>query len=248
MRLSDALGIGAGDVVAFVGAGGKSSAIRITAGELAAAGLKVLALPTTKMTVRQAERIGPALVSEDVSELAALVREKLAVTSPVVAGSGIISKERIGGLGFEEVERLSREADVLLVEADGARGRPVKGTAEHEPAIPDCATLAVAIAGINSLGKPVTEEYVHRPELFSVQTGVGPGQSITARAIARSLADGSLAELPGKTEPVVLITGVTPGDPMSEASIVARELWRFGIRKVVLTSLTAEEDLRVWIP
>lgn len=248
MRLCEALGISAGDVVAFVGAGGKSSSIRVTSKELADDGLKVIALPTTKMTQRQADSIGPTVLSEDLEELLLLAAEKLSLTSPVVVGGERISKERIGGLPAEEVRKFRSIADVLLVEADGARGKLVKGTAEHEPVIPPDTDLVVAIAGIGALGKPVTEEFVHRPELFSVQTGVGPGQSITARAIARSLNDGSLADLPENTRPAVLLTGVTPGAPMSDAAVVARELWRFGTKKVVFTSLTVQEEFQVWMP
>jgi hypothetical protein len=35
---------------------------------------------------------------------------------------------------------------------------------------------------------------------------------------------------------------------MSDASIVTRELWRLGVRKVVLTSLPGESPARVWVP
>jgi hypothetical protein len=81
------------------------------------------------------------------------------------------------------------------------------------------------------------EENVHRPELFSKLTGIGAGQSITARAFARALAQGSLGHLPQRARPAALITGVRPGKSMADASVVTRELWRFGVKKVVLSSL-----------
>jgi probable selenium-dependent hydroxylase accessory protein YqeC len=95
---------------------------------------------------------------------------------------------------------------------------------------------------------PVDEEHVHRPELFSKLTGIGPGQSITARAFARALAEGSLGKLPEKARPAALITGVHPGKSMADASVVTRQLWRLGIEKVVLSSLPDESPGRVWIP
>lgn len=248
MRLCEAIGITSGDVAAFVGAGGKSSAIRTIASDLVEDGLTVIALPTTKMTAEQAREIGPIVTSDDAAELASGVKTALSSSGAVVAGSARISKDRIGGLDDKAVERLSGLADVVLVEADGSRGLPIKGTAEHEPAIPDSATIAVGVAGIEAFGKPATAEYVHRPEIFSVQTGVGPGHSITARAFARALTDGSLSDLPDNTRPAVLITGVRPGQSMSNAAIIARELWRTGIKKVVLTSLTTEVPPKVWLP
>ncbi|WP_162924795.1 selenium cofactor biosynthesis protein YqeC [Rubrobacter indicoceani] len=248
MRLCDALGISRGETVAFVGAGGKSSTIRVTAGELAGSGLKVIVLPTTKMTVAQADSVGPVVLSTDGRQRASQAETELESGGPVVVGSELTSKERIDGVPPDEVSLLCKVADVVLIEADGARGKSVKGTADHEPVLPEETDLVVAVAGIGALGKPVTEEFVHRPELFSVQTGVGPGQSITARAIARSLKDGSLANLPEETRPAVLLTGVTPGPQMSAAAVIARELWRFGIKKVVFTSLTVEENFHVWMP
>jgi probable selenium-dependent hydroxylase accessory protein YqeC len=249
LKLYLALGISSGDVVAFVGAGGKSSAIVTTAAELAQAGMKVLAAPTTKMLIKEAQKIGPLVTSEDPDDLRAKVREALSGdASVVVAGSGLLSKNRVGGVDPTWISSLASLVDVVLIEADGARHRPIKGTAEHEPALPDAATLVVPVANIAALGAPVDEEHVHRPELFSKLTGVGPGQSITARAFARALADGSLANVPENARSAALITGVEPGKSMADASIVTRELWRMGVRKVILTSLPEESPGRVWLP
>ena len=249
MKLYLALGITSGDVVAFAGAGGKSSAIVAIAGELAQAGMTVLAAPTTKMLVQEAQRIGALVTSDDAAELRAKVQEALSSdASTVVAGSGLLSKNRVGGVDPAWISSLAALVDVVLIEADGARHRPIKGTAEHEPALPDAATLVVSVANIAALGAPVDEEYVHRPELFSKLTGVGPGQSITARAFARALAEGSLANIPENARPAALITGVEPGKSMADASVVTRELWRMGVKKVVLTSLPGESPGRVWIP
>jgi probable selenium-dependent hydroxylase accessory protein YqeC len=94
----------------------------------------------------------------------------------------------------------------------------------------------------------VDEEHVHRPELFSRLTGVGAGQSITARAFARALAEGSLGNVPDNARTAALITGVQPGKSMADASVITRELWRSGVKKVVLTSLPDESTGRVWLP
>ncbi|MGH3085817.1 MAG: selenium cofactor biosynthesis protein YqeC [Rubrobacteraceae bacterium] len=248
MRLCEAIGISSGDIAAFVGAGGKSSAIRTVARELTGAGHLVVVAPTTKLMVNEADDVGPIVVSEDPAELAAKVKSELSNSTAVVAGSSLISRNRVGGIEPDDVAALAKGADVVLVEADGARGKGIKGTAEHEPAIPNSATVAVGVANIGVFGMPATEEYVHRPELFSALTGVGPGQSITARAFALALADGSLANLPENTRATVLITGVGPGQSMSDASVVARELWRAGVKKVVLSSLTRKRADQIWLP
>ncbi len=249
MKLHLALGISSGDAVAFVGAGGKSSAILTIAGELTGAGMTVLVAPTTKMLLKEAERVGPLLTSEDLDELRTKAGEALSGgASGVVVGSGLLSKNRVGGVEPAWISTLASLADVVLVEADGSRRRPIKGTADHEPALPEAATLVVAAGNISAFGMPVDEEHVHRPEIFSKLTGIGPGQSITARAFACALAQGSLDGIPENARPAALITGVEPGRSMSNASVVTRELWRMGIKKVVLTSLPDESPGRVWVP
>ncbi|HEY0128512.1 MAG TPA: selenium cofactor biosynthesis protein YqeC, partial [Rubrobacteraceae bacterium] len=141
MKLHETLGISSGDVVAFVGAGGKSGAILAVAGELTRAGMTVLVAPTTKMLLSEAHKIGPLVTSEYDNDLRSRTEEALAKAPGVVAGGGMLSKSRVGGLAPERVSGLVSLADVVLIEADGSRRRPIKGTAEHEPAIPGGATL-----------------------------------------------------------------------------------------------------------
>src|SRR3712207_1837944 len=106
LKLHLALGISSGDVVAFVGAGGKSSAILAIADELSEAGLTVLAVPTTKLFVSEAERIGTLVTAEGVDELRAKAEEALSGgASGVVVGSGLLSKNRVGGVEPRSEER-----------------------------------------------------------------------------------------------------------------------------------------------
>lgn len=249
LKLHAALGISAGDVVAFAGAGGKSGSILQVSSELAEGGLTVLVVPTTKMSLEEARGIGPVVTSEDPDELRGKIKTLFSEGNGcVAAGSAMISRNRVGGVEPDLVSDLAAVADVLLVEADGSRQRPIKGTADHEPALPDAATLVVAVGNVAALGSPVDEEHVHRPALFSDLTGVGHGQSITPRAFARALVEGSLAKVSPNTRTAALITGVEPGRTMADASIIARELWRFGLGNVILTSIPKSPPIRVWIP
>jgi probable selenium-dependent hydroxylase accessory protein YqeC len=245
LELYKALGMGPGDVAAFVGAGGKSGAILRLASELKAVGTPVLAAPTTKMFLREADRIGPVLTGEDEATLRREIADTLAREGAAVAGSALLSGERVGGVEPAWVPNLAPESGVTLVEADGSRRRPLKGTAEHEPALPDGATLVVAVAGTSALGEPLSEALVHRPERFSGITGVRPGQTITPRSVALALLAG-LEKAPTNARRAVLLAGVEPGPRMAASSGVARELWRHGIGKVVLTSLPREQPGRIW--
>ena len=247
MKLRDALDVSNGETVAFVGAGGKSSAILALAKEIYQDGGSVLVAPTTKMFLEEAGRIGPVATSGSFEELFATVGETLAESRAVVVGSGLLSKGRVGGLDPAWVPALSSLADVVLVEADGSRRRPLKGTLPHEPALPDAPSLVVAVGNVKALGKPVNEEFVHRPEVFSELTGVGPGQSITAGSFARALVHG-LGKAPAGARKAILLTGVEPGRTMSDSAIITREIWRLGEQRVVLGSLAKEHPNQVWLP
>src|SRR4028119_145453 len=137
LKLHGALGISAGDVVAFAGAGGKSAAILQVAQELTGAGMTVLTVPTTKMFLGEVERLGPLVTAEDPQELAAQVRAALSSDNPsVVAGRARISKGRVDGVEPDVVNALAPLADGALVEAAGGRRAPRQAAACAEPTRP----------------------------------------------------------------------------------------------------------------
>jgi probable selenium-dependent hydroxylase accessory protein YqeC len=103
----------------------------------------------------------------------------------------------------------------------------------------------VVVGGICALGKPLSEERVHRLEVFSEITGIGPGHTIDAGAFVRALLAG-LHSTPEKARQAALLTDVEPGRSMSDASVVAHGIWRRGVNKVVLSSLPNEMPGRVW--
>jgi probable selenium-dependent hydroxylase accessory protein YqeC len=205
----------------------------------------VLVAPTTKMFESEAEKVGRILTSEDRDELRRETAEVLSAEGAAVIGSSILSGGRIGGVEPSWVPVLAPEDGVTLVEADGSRRRPLKGTAEHEPFLPEGATLVVAVGGTRALGEPLQEERIHRLEVFSELTGISPGHTINAEAFTQALLAG-LRSVPDGTRRATLLADVEPGQSMSDASVVAHGLWRGGVRKVVLSSLPKEIPGRVW--
>jgi probable selenium-dependent hydroxylase accessory protein YqeC len=77
------------------------------------------------------------------------------------------------------------QVDYLVIEADGAAGRPVKAPAEHEPVIPSSATMVIAVIGLEAMGRPLDPEIVFRPGLFREISGLDNGEDITPAALAR---------------------------------------------------------------
>jgi probable selenium-dependent hydroxylase accessory protein YqeC len=58
-------------------------------------------------------------------------------------------------------------AEVILVEADGSRQRPLKAPDRHEPVIPEAADMVCPMVGIDALGEPLSSLSVHRPQLVA---------------------------------------------------------------------------------
>jgi molybdenum cofactor cytidylyltransferase len=75
----------------------------------------------------------------------------------------------------------------LLIEADGSRQKPLKAWADHEPPIPEFVEIVVHVAGMNGLGKHLTDENVHRAEFFSKLGKIKIGDSITPKAVMEVL-------------------------------------------------------------
>jgi molybdenum cofactor cytidylyltransferase len=151
VTLAEALCVPRG-ATAFVGGGGKTTAILRLARELFACS-RVLVATTT--------RIYPPDLTTLIDPDADALREAFRRHTIVAAGS--VQGEKLGPP--ENLAELCALADFSLIEADGARRLPLKAPAAHEPVIPEITRLVVAVAGIDGARRPVSE--VHRPDLYA---------------------------------------------------------------------------------
>lgn len=67
-----------------------------------------------------------------------------------VAASLDRATEKIGCLSEEKLEELRGLADVLLIEADGAKRLPLKVPGEREPVIPEFAEMVIGVVGVDA--------------------------------------------------------------------------------------------------
>jgi len=156
-------------VVAFVGAGGKTSLIYSLARQLSGWGHKVLITTTTKM--RPPSR--NLLLLESLNKIPFYTH--LTVGRCIDPGSG-----KLLGVHQDEIQQLRERfgAHYVLVEADGAAGRPVKAPAGHEPVVPSSVDLVIGVMGLDALGGLVDKETVFRLEHFLRVTGLALSDEI----------------------------------------------------------------------
>jgi len=191
MRLSRALRVGPGSVVAFVGGGGKTNSMFRLAAELAENG-PVITTTTTRIFAAQISLAPAHYQVSSPDDLPGLVG--LLESHPHILITGEPDSTRSGkapGISLETLSAiLSRTASLapaVLIEADGSRMRPFKAPGPHEPVIPPQATHVVPVVGADAMGKPLRDEYVHRAALVAELAGAAPGSPITPEIIARIL-------------------------------------------------------------
>jgi probable selenium-dependent hydroxylase accessory protein YqeC len=189
--LSGALGILEHQLTAFVGAGGKSTALQRLAVEQAISGGTVATTTTTAMFAYQLASLGPLVVTDDAdSSLTARVKVALR-QNPVIAVVGYVGADgKARGLTPTRVDTLwrARLADSIVVEADGSRGLPLKAFGTAEPQLPEDVTTVVVVAGLDSLGSPFDEGHVHRAALLTSILGVAEADTVTPELLARAVA------------------------------------------------------------
>jgi probable selenium-dependent hydroxylase accessory protein YqeC len=192
-----ALGVGKGDVVAVAGAGGKTTLVFRLAAEARAAGLRVLVTTTTHMGALPRDVTGPVVMEADGGGEAALEAALKGEGRATLLGRAL-RPDKIEGVRAERVDALARLAEVVLVEADGARGRSLKVPAPHEPVVPPSTTLLVAVAALDILGQPLRDEGVHRLELVLAATGRAAGDRVDEETVAAALCSpaGYLSRVP----------------------------------------------------
>jgi probable selenium-dependent hydroxylase accessory protein YqeC len=159
--------LGGENVISFVGAGGKTSLAEYLGQAAAAAGKRVVMTTTTRIWAKEPyvtfDAPGP--------ETGAKGRRFLRMGKSVDQG-------KLTGLSAGEVAALARDYDL------GAKGRPLKYPAAHEPVIPPCSGRIVVVAGLDALGLTIAEA-VFRPELFTEATGMPSGAEITVPVFVR---------------------------------------------------------------
>lgn len=114
----------------------------------------------------------------------------------------------------------------LINEADGAARRHIKAPAPHEPPIPPATNVCVYLAGLDVLEKAVTEEFVHRPDLFCKLTGAGMYEQITADHILKLFdhPEGGLKNMPSSALKVACLTHADTDDRIAAGKYIAENI------------------------
>jgi molybdenum cofactor cytidylyltransferase len=223
MKLYEAFDVMRGDVVAFIGAGGKTSALVNMGYELAELGWRVTATTTTRISLDQLALVPYALrVQEGTDTLSeALRRHRFVFLYDRITGDDVY------GVTPDYVSHLldNVDSDVLLIEADSARGLPLKAPYPYEPVIPAESSLVVPIASVSVLGQELNEDYVYNAQAIMDRYGFVEHTRVKSPWVAQVLRDEKLGlqGVPENARVIALLNQVTPhGYARARARLIAR--------------------------
>ena len=175
-------------IVCLVGAGGKTSLMFRLAYECLEQGQRVLTTTTTKIFHPKPHQSPLTVLTE--RPLAWLEAhhswEKFGHLTLARAG---LPHNKLQGFEPETIEVLwsTGRFDWILVEADGAAGRPLKAPDRHEPVIPEATRCVIALLGLQGFGRPLSEEWCFRPHIFSELSGLGLGETMDTGSLLQVL-------------------------------------------------------------
>lgn len=235
-NLKTALGLRATSRVAFVGAGGKTTAIFRIAREFTS---PVIVTATSHLELFQTKWADHHFLIDGSSDTPNDPNHEI---TGVTLFTGPKSERSVSGLEDDPLRNICSLADKkcipLLIEADGSRRHPLKAPAVHEPPIPNFVDTVVVVAGLSALGKPCSSEWIHRPEIYTQLSGLQQGEPISLESITTVLKHplGGLKNIPPGTRKIVLLNQADTPELCIKASIMEADL-RQSFDCVIITAL-----------
>lgn len=168
-------------MIGFIGGGGKTGLMYLWACSLKSAGYPVIVTTTTKLSSNP--RADTLYHRAPDLDAARLLCDQSATSGsiPTLYSTLLTNVHKLDGLPTEWLDSLRREFPQLffLVECDGSAGRSLKGHLPHEPVVPACTDLWVPVFGLDAIGQPVSDLWVHRQDSFCRLTGAKKEERIT---------------------------------------------------------------------
>jgi probable selenium-dependent hydroxylase accessory protein YqeC len=179
-------------LVAFTGSGGKTTLMYQISRALSAAGRRSICTTTTRIAIPGPDE-SPRwmLLKDNYEECRSFWEDEHDSPHRLTLGWELDETgTKLTGLPLDMVHRISawKGLDTLLIEADGSRGKSLKGYRSGEPVLPREEHCTMVILGMDVLGKPIDAVHMHRPEIVKEHMAVPPGDmTVNARHLETML-------------------------------------------------------------
>lgn len=213
-QLSELVELSSPIIIALVGAGGKTTTMYTLARELVEQEKRVVTTTTTQIYIPRPGETERLLVDAEMPRLLKNLQGGWRDCRHITVASAAIGSGKLKGLQAEQPALLLKRggADVVIVEADGARHLKIKAPADYEPVMPAQVGLVLLLLSAEALNQPLSGEIAHRPEILARLTAIGPGDPLTPAVVARLMLheQGGLKQVPEGAGMYVLVTHATP--------------------------------------
>jgi len=244
LSIAQALRVGLSSCVAFIGAGGKTTVLFQLARTLSKdeGQQAIIVTATSHLGAWQLGLADHHIMTNSPTPLEELEHGLRGITLVTGEMDGDRSRPINDSLLNWLYQFCGYHSIPLLIEADGSRQKPLKAWTEHEPPIPSFVKHVVQVAGLSGLGKPLIDEYVHRPEIFSKISGLDVGATITAEVLTRALThpEGGLKNIPEQARRAVLLNQADTNDLQAIANGMTQPLLST-FDSVIISSLGGEK-------
>ena len=238
MTLTEALTVKTREVISLVGAGGKTTLMFALGRELSRRRKGILLTTTTKIWDPEPSDEFALFLSASLERVKEWIGKNLNRYRYLLVARDKLDNGKLQGVPPTWISELLLNPDVssIVIEADGAAGRPLKAPREGEPVIPAETTLLIPMVGIDALGKALGEDYVFRSRIAAEILDQPEGSILTEKMIA-TLVAASLRNMPKNARVVPFLNkadlpnGVAKGRSLAR---LLREILSPRVDKVVL--------------
>ena len=233
--------------MAFVGAGGKTTALQRLAREARGAGEPLILAVTTRLAADQVGIADRLFLRERDGELSVAAHEIV-----LIAERPLPDQEKIAGVHPDRIIEVSRNFPDLpiAVEADGARSAWLKVPGPDEPRTPSNVKTVIAITAMPALGGPLAPAWIHRWEVMEARFAVREGQRLTPELMAGLLdhPEGSYKGTPPGVRRIWLINQADTHGQRTMAMRFCEEVLACGsmVDTVAVGSLKSGDDIH-WV-
>ena len=207
--------------ISFSGSGGKTTALFQLAREMENIHKKVLVTATSHLGLWQTPFADHHIIEDDIRDIP---------NTGITLITGQVDERKTKPINNKTLYWLHEESKTkntpLLIEADGSKQKPLKAPNQHEPPIPDFVDMVIYTAGLSAIGKPLTEENVHRPEIFSNLVNLNVNEPILPEHIVAYLShpQGGQKNIPHNARKILLLNQADTDELQSIGGKMAKEL------------------------
>lgn len=187
-------------IISLIGAGGKTSSAFWLANLFKQRELKVCITTSTKMFYPLESEIDKFILLDEKVESSSKFQEKKSLFNHISNSSitfcfanklkekNIINEPtKVSGISLKNIRNLTQCSpfDVILIEADGSKGLPIKSPAQHEPCIAEETDVVIAVTGAEVINRTIDAKQIHRWEHFQHVTHCNSGDMMDHHVLTK---------------------------------------------------------------